>query len=384
MWLFFFHYLHKNIDMEAIVVCNRSFKECHPENKYYDFKLCGENVIVSLIEDSRQLDKNQLKEYSVLVKVYAFSCNYRDKGLLLYFNDMCQNFDNENKPFASPFGSEFIAQVIEVGKNVTKLKVGDLVIPDGSYPCRKNGKLGGLPTNYASQRFHCFDENQVVKIPDTMPYEIAASFTIASQTAYSMVRKLELTKESKVLVTAATSNTSLAAIRILVAKGISTYALSSSTQYENELLNLGIQKFIPADALVDNTMQDYLDGVFFDAIIDPFYDIYFTQLIGYMNYNAKYIYCGLYNQSLHYDSKGIQSNLNDPIIISSCIMRNISTLGNCLGSENDLLNALKDYTQGSYNITLDSAYTGESIIQFLNKTFNNNPRFGKVVYKYND
>ena len=368
--------------MKTLAICNTNIKRMKPESSYFDFSLFGENLIIGLLDNIEQANQNRLKDDEVMVKIKAFSCNYRDKALMLKFNNSCKRMSKQRIYFYSPFGSEFVAEVIYVGKNIKKIKIGDRVIPNGTYPCRNDGGSGGLPSNYASQRIQYFKENQVSKIPDAIPDEVGASFTIAAQTVYSMIRRLELHQNSKVLISAATSNTSLSAINVLSNRGIKTYAISKNEHFENQLLNLGIHQIIPYSALDKITVKEHMD-IKFDAIIDPFFDIYITQIIKYLKCGGKYIYCGFYNQSSLFDPIN-QLNEDYVKVLTHCMINNISIIGNCLGIEEDLQNALDDYVEGKYNILIDSTYTGNDIIPFLKKTFHELPRFGKVVYKYDD
>ena len=354
--------------MKTVAICNLNFKELEPKNQYFNFSLCGKDITIGLLNDIELNSKNDLPEDSVLIKIKAFSCNYRDKAFMLLYNKMCEKANENHKCIYMPFGSEFVAEVIAIGKNVKNIEVGDRVIPDSCYPHKGNGVIGGIPTSAASQRIQC-----------SMPDEVAASFTIASQTTHSIIRRLNLTKGSTVLVTAATSNTSLSAIRSLVSNGIKTYAISSNQLFEKELLDLGIHKLIQYSTLERGEVRD----IEFDAIIDPFFDIYITQLIDFLKYGGKYIFCGFYYQDILY--KPFKQSNNDYFrVLAKCIVKNISLIGNCLGCENDLRDALNNFEKGKYDIVIDSIYTGDEIVPFLQKSFHSIPRFGKIVYMYDD
>ncbi|WP_289060657.1 hypothetical protein [uncultured Alistipes sp.] len=121
----------------------------------------------------------------------------------------------------------------------------------------------------------------------------------------------------------------------------------------------------------------------FDAIIDPFFDIYITQLIDFLKYGGKYIFCGFYYQDILY--KPFKQSNNDYFrVLAKCIVKNISLIGNCLGCENDLRDALNNFEKGKYDIVIDSIYTGDEIVPFLQKSFHSIPRFGEIVYIYDD
>ena len=79
-----------------------------------------------------------------------------------------------------------------------------------------------------------------------------------------------------------------------------------------------------------------------------------------------------------------QSNNDYFRVLAKCIVKNISLIGNCLGCENDLRDAINNFVKGKYDIVIDSIYTGDEIVPFLQKSFHSIPRFGKTVYKYDD
>ena len=116
--------------MEHAVICNPYFNNegYIAHFNYFEFEgyriPCG---VLDLENDYTQ----EIAPFQILIKTKAFSCNFRDRALLLAFNDACQNMD---PPTFSPFGSDFVAEVIKVGKKVKTLRSGDRVISDGAYP----------------------------------------------------------------------------------------------------------------------------------------------------------------------------------------------------------------------------------------------------------
>ena len=68
---------------------------------------------------------------------------------------------------------------------------------------------------------------------------------------------------------------------------------------------------------------------------------------------------------------------------NSCIARNITVVGNCLGSREDLQNALNDYESGRYDILIDNVYHND-VKSFLHRSYIDTKRLGKVVFKYED
>lgn len=370
--------------MKTVAICYSEIEKIYKDAIIRKFYFCDINIPVGIlsIEES---DYSLKTDFDVLIKVNSFSCNYRDRSLFIQFNHRCRQLTTDNQITYSPFGSEFVAVVLAVGKDVKTLKIGDRVIPNCHYYDRTSiAYQEGIPTNFASQRLHIFHENKLVKIPDFMPDDIAASFSIASQTAYSMIRKANLSKGETVLVTAATSNTSLAVIRALKNKEVKIYATSSNKENEDWLSSWGIDEFIPLKRIANKKLYDKFNkNIHFDVVIDPFYDLYLNGIINHINFNGRYIYCGLYEQ---YQSLDTSSFFKEDYknIFRLCIIRNISIIGNCIGIHSDLEKAINDYSEKKYDIAIDSVYSDLDIIPFLERSFKASSRIGKVIYKYQD
>ena len=363
--------------MKTVAICNSCIKNIQPDVIIQDFKLNDETIPIGILDVPEPNYEKYFNSDSIIVKVKAFSCNYRDKGLLHIFNEQCKKLSIQQKYFYSPFGSEFVAEVIKIGEDVKSLKVGDRIIPDGTYPFRKSGNLGGLPTNYASQRIQIFKEEQVIKIPDSMPDEIAASFTIGAQTTYSMLRKLQLKPNENLLITSGSSNTSLFMINAVKNRGINVYVTSTNESHKEDFIKMGVKEFIPYSNFIDKSLD-----VKFNAIVDPFFDISLKHVLHFMDFFSRYITCGLYYQHSFFEKTNSDVDFKKKLFF--CLMNNISLIGNCLGSKEDLEKALVDFDNNKLDVIIDSVFSGDDVIPFLEKTFSIVPRFGKVVYKYDD
>jgi hypothetical protein len=66
------------------------------------------------------------------------------------------------------------------------------------------------------------------------------------------------------------------------------------------------------------------------------------------------------------------------------MMNNVSIIGNCPGTTDDLRAALADYEQNATRPIIDTVFEGGCGNAFLDRTFNASDRFGKVVYRYVD
>jgi NADPH:quinone reductase-like Zn-dependent oxidoreductase len=287
-------------------------------------------------------------------------------------------------------GSEFVGEVKEIGKQVTGFRIGDRVIPIAAYPHSQDPAIPpGLPTNYASMRYDIFHQAQLMVVPDEMPDEVAAAFTIGGHTVYGMIRRLRLKKNANVLITSAKSNTSLMAINALRHRDVNIYAMSSTSKFEKELLEMGVKELVTMDGDTENYMKNDRMGEIvheiggFDAVIDPFADLHVGKITRIMSLNSNYITCGVYRQYSHITGKPFQFKGDTPsTLFSHCITRNISLIGHCLGSKEDLMQAVDDYKNNKFDVVIDTVFSGNQLSDFFRRTYNDPDRFGKVVYKY--
>ncbi len=350
-------------------------------------ELEGQDVRFGVIETpdltfDPDLDSNAEK---VFIRVRAFSCNYRDRALILA---MVRSNRTSNYYVV---GSEFVGEVLATGRAVKDFKPGDRVIADGAFPESGDPAVApGLPTNHGSRELQILHRRKLIKIPSAVSDELGGAFTIGAQTSYSMVRRLQLQKGDRVLVAAAKSNTSLFAIAALKSLPVRVYALSTSRRHEERLLDLGVDGLFTVDpsrpgwsqSIPLSDQQDDVAGPF-DAIIDPFADIYLGEIVKVMAQGGRYITCGIADQ--HSSLLGDESPIL-PIDASgfaiSMMVQNLTVMGNCLGQTSDLQAALDDFATGRLALPQPTRVTALDPKTFFEQTYLQPGRFGKVTCHY--
>jgi NADPH:quinone reductase-like Zn-dependent oxidoreductase len=373
--------------LKNFAVCGEKVKELLPNNDSLEMiEIKGHPVTCGIIPTAapRFDPRSPESETQVLLKIRAFSCNYRDINLI--FSAL------KKGPAESfyPIGSEFAGEVLEVGSKVTSVKVGDRVIADCFYyGGGRTPPSQGVVTNHASKEYQIVQASKVVRIPKPMPDDVAASFTIGAQTTYSMVRKLALEPGANVLVTAAKSNTSLFAINALKAQGANVYATTTSTQHADRLKQLGIKELFLVDSSLDNFMKHeqirdlVIETGGFDGVIDPFFDLHLPKVLDAMGPGAKYVTCGLHDQYQKLiGEKTLYPQVSLKSVLLKAMFKNLQIIGNCIGTTSDLQRALDDYSSKSLPVVVDSSFSGNQAGAFLDRTYNSGDRFGKVVYQY--
>lgn len=360
--------------MKCLIVLDQNADMDGEEIPYARVKIDGEEYLFCMVDLPEPDTEAELEDNTVLVKIKAFSCNYRDKGILSIFREKCANSRSADSFSYGFFGSDFVGEVIGVGKNVRAFKVGDRVIPDDSYPRKTDDAFGGVATNDASKRVQAFRESFLAKVPDSMSDYQAACFPLTALTSSSIISKANVKEKDKVLVTAPFSNTSMGCLEFLRhRKDVEVYALSTHKQ-DTEVFfkDFNLRGVFSQEDLLQ---EDLKSRMLFDVIIDPFADIYLETLSGFLNYNARYISCGYTNTAImRFDPRKVLLNF---------IAHNAVFIGNCLGYPGALKTALSAFERNEYNVYIDSVYRGEQVSSFVERSFNER-HFGKVLFVYDD
>lgn len=149
-------------------------------------------------------------EVKILVK--AVGLNFRD--IMVTLGQL--NID------PSDIGLECSGIVAEIGSNVTSLAVGDRVcaVADGSFAT-----------------FTCCSTSKAAKIPDSMPFNVAASIPVVYTTAYYCLYDIaRLQSGQTILIHAAASGVGQAAIMLSQLIGVKIYATVGSAAKKEHLV----------------------------------------------------------------------------------------------------------------------------------------------------
>ena len=167
------------------------------------------NVVVKKYGDPDILeyvksDSQNTNDKCVKIKVDACGVNFADvltiKG----------KYQERPRPPFSP-GLEISGKIIDVGKNVTEHKVGDLVMSIMKYGGYKSEVVVPSENTY--------------KVPSNMPLDIAAGFPVTYGTAYSaLVTSAKVKKGETCLILGATGGVGIAAVEI--AKALKTKVIA--------------------------------------------------------------------------------------------------------------------------------------------------------------
>jgi NADPH:quinone reductase-like Zn-dependent oxidoreductase len=182
----------------------------------------------------------------VVVKFHAASLNYRD--LLFAWGSY-----NPKPKFPAVPLSDGAGAVVATGKEVTRWKTGDRVCPifmQGwiSGPCdsAKGATSLGGGGEYAGvlREFGAFHEEGLVRIPDHLSFEQAATLPCAAVTAWNALVRVGKVKAGDTILTLGTGAVSIFALQFAKMHGARVIATSSSDAKLARVRELGADETI--------------------------------------------------------------------------------------------------------------------------------------------
>ncbi len=184
------------------------------------------------------------KEREVLVKFHAFSLNYRDLMMVKGW------YNPKLKMPLVPF-SDGAGEVVAVGSEVTKFRIGDRVMPifmqgwlDGEVDFSKARTALGGDIDGVLREFGAFDENGLVCIPDNLNYEEAATLPCAGVTAYHALFESGKLRADDTVLLQGTGGVSIFALQFASHFGAKTIITSSSDEKLQKAKELGADELI--------------------------------------------------------------------------------------------------------------------------------------------
>jgi NADPH:quinone reductase-like Zn-dependent oxidoreductase len=167
---------------------------------------------------------------------------------------------NPNPRLPAVPGSDGAGEVAALGEGVTRWKIGDRVCPifmqgwiDGPItPAAPRTALGGGDLDGTLREYGAFHENGLVRIPDHLSFEEAATYPCAAVTAWQALVNVGKIKAGDTILTLGTGGVSVFAIQIAKLHGARVIATSSSDEKLARARKLG------ADATINyKTTQEW-------------------------------------------------------------------------------------------------------------------------------
>ncbi len=213
------------------------------------------------IED---IDVPKIKPNEVLIKVESSAYNYND--LWAIWGDPVKT------PLPHISGSDVAGNVVEVGEDVAKFKVGDRVVSHSNMSCRicelctagreydcKDRLIWGFQTGPLwggfAQYTHLPEVN-VAKLPDNVTFDDASAISMVGMTAWHMlVGRAKIKPGQSVLIMGGTSGVGMVGIQIAKLYNCNVIATAGNQQKMDKCLELG------ADNVVNHRELDWYKKV---------------------------------------------------------------------------------------------------------------------------
>lgn len=196
----------------------------------------------------KEINEPIIEENSVIIDVKSIGVNFPD-GLLVQGKYQLK----PETPFTP--GMEVAGNIIKIGSNISKFKVGDKVAA--------LSQLGG----YAEQAL--VKESSVFKIPEKMSFDDSCALLCAYGTShYALKQRGNLKKDETLVVLGASGSTGIAAIQIGKIIGAKIIAVASSEEKQKIAKEYGADIILGYDNLKEK-LKTLTDGKGVDVIFDP-------------------------------------------------------------------------------------------------------------------
>lgn len=244
------------------------------------------------------------QDNEVLIKVAAAAVNNTDINTRIAWyskqdgDSSDASWSGQALEFPRIQGADVCGEIIAVGNNVSKKRIGERVLIE---PCIKehNGERLEQPWYFGSECDGGFAEYTVVsechafKIDSNLSDVELASFPCSYSTAENMLTRANVTDKDTVLITGASGGVGSAAIQLAKARGAAVIAIASISKVD-EVLALGVDKVIPRDS----NLLDVLGCNSVDVVIDLVAGEQWSQLIESLKPKGRYAVAGAIGGSM--------------------------------------------------------------------------------------
>ena len=230
----------------------------------------------------KEVKKTIPKDHEVLIKIIATTVNRTDCGFRNPEYLAVRLVGGLFKPKKQILGSELAGVVEATGQHVKAFKPGDAVF--------------GLSTfNFGTHaEYICIAENKSIIIkPANITFAEAAAVSDGGFLALANIRKIDFSKQPKMLINGASGSIGTASVQFAKYFGAKITAVCNTKDFE-------LLKSLGADEVIDYTKEDFTkNGQLYDVVIDAvgkssFFScrkilkskgIYFSTELGYLSQN---------------------------------------------------------------------------------------------------
>tara|TARA_B100000029_G_scaffold479742_1_gene527076 strand:- start:2586 stop:3683 length:1098 start_codon:yes stop_codon:yes gene_type:complete len=340
----------------------------------------------------KDLDIPKPASHDVIFKVKATALNYNDI------------WGMRGNPVPVPLphisGSDAAGEVIAIGDKVTQFQIGDRVAAYPNMSCKSHDNTNLCEACALGREYDCenrivwgfltgplwggfceiahLPEYNLVKIPDNLSYDDAASASMALLTSWHMlVGRAKITSGQTVLIMGGGSGVGSFGIQIAKSFGCKVIATSSPEKLE-KCQNLG------ADYAVDHRKPNWhkkvriiakeisqetgkMPGI--DVSFDHIGETHWNNQIAILKNGGTIVTCGA--------TTGFLAQVD----LRHVFYKGINILGATSGSKSELEQGFSWMSQGKIKPTIDSTWTFEEAHLGHKKMLNGSELFGKMLIK---
>lgn len=174
----------------------------------------------------KEVENPLVKAGEVLIKIKATTFNPIDYQM--------RRGSTESKLLKSPIlGREFSGEVLEIGKNVNRVAIGD----------RVTAYVGSLASNGTFAELISVPQELIAKNPESLSYEQAAALPMVGMTALQCFNRLKVPKDKTIFISGGAGGVGTILIKLLLANGNQqVYATAGNTESINHLIRLGLDE----------------------------------------------------------------------------------------------------------------------------------------------
>ena len=316
--------------------------------------------------------------HDVVVKVGATGLNHLD---IVQRNGW---FTMPGFTFPHIAGMDVAGEVVEVGSAVTGVAVGDRVVVDPSVAgVHEGSRYAGMGDLYGElgiiggtvaggyAEYCVAPATHVHKVPDAMSIEDAATFPTCYLTAWHAIFEVgKLQAGETVMIHAAGSGVSVAAIQLAARRGVTVLATAGSDAKCKRALELG------ATAVCNNRTEDVTGfarsvtkGAGVDMVFDHVGPALWAQSMFSLKPRGRLVNCG----NTTGDSATIPS-------LGFMFHMGIQIMGSDPYRPEEFAPAWKEFCGGGYDVVIDSVHPLAEAGKAQDK-MQNNDVFGKILLK---
>jgi NADPH:quinone reductase-like Zn-dependent oxidoreductase len=226
------------------------------------------------------------KDNELLVKVHATTVGYgdliarrfrylshREFNMPFMFWLLAKLSFGLRQPKIKILGAEFSGEVVAIGKNVTRFRVGDAVF----------GYLGQNFGAYA-EYLTIAEAGLVIAKPNNISHAEVATVPYGSLTALNVLKKVAIKRGQKVLIVGASGSIGAGAVQLAKHYGAHVTGVCSTTR-------MAYVQALGADCVIDYTQEDFTqNGQRYDVIVDVLGRVAFDHTKQSLTPHGHYVY----------------------------------------------------------------------------------------------